>query len=414
MFEFEWRAAGAPVSNLSCCYATNCSLHALSVGSGEWTKSCKSPLTGTGTTPTLGCFQFGPIFFLLDLLRLTPFYSLITRQLMESIRFSLIIPAYNEEAVLNRLFGDLETELSSWVQGGWEVIFVDDGSTDGTTEIISNKNTEDHRFKAVLLSRNFGHQAAVSTGLSYAQGKFIGIIDADLQDPLEVLEQMYQACQEGRCNVAYGVRQQRHAPLFLDLSYKVFYRFMNRFSDHPWPVDAGDFCVLDRQTVDLLLQLPENTRILRGLRSWIGLKQLAFPYHRPARAAGRSKYNLIRLTHLALDSMVGFSSAPLQFAVLCGLCVSVLCGLTTALFTLNRLFPSFTVFGYSVGANPGVATIVILVLLTSAFNFLCLGIIGQYLALVVREVKRRPQSVVLRTVGQLQRQRIAFPITNHE
>jgi glycosyltransferase involved in cell wall biosynthesis len=333
---------------------------------------------------------------------------------MQSIEFSLIIPAYNEESVLNRLFGELESGLSSWVHGPWEVIFVDDGSTDRTAEIILNKNAEDPRFKAVLLSRNFGHQPAVSTGLSYAQGKFVGIIDADLQDPIGVLQQMYQACREGRCNVAYGVRQKRQAPVLLDLSYRVFYRFMNRFSDHPWPVDAGDFCVLDRQTVDLLLQLPENTRIMRGLRSWIGLRQLAFPYQRPARAAGESKYNLVRLVRLALDSMVSFSSAPLQFAVLCGLSASLLCAFTTALFVLNRLFPSFTLFGYSVGVNPGVATIVILVLLTSAFNFLCLGIMGQYLALVVREVKRRPQSVVQQIVGDLPRRRIAFSITNHE
>jgi glycosyltransferase involved in cell wall biosynthesis len=333
---------------------------------------------------------------------------------MESIRLSLIIPAYNEEAVLNRLFGELEAGLSSWMDGIWEVIFVDDGSTDRTAEMILRKNAEDPRFKAVLLSRNFGHQPAVSTGLSYARGTFVGIIDADLQDPIDVLRQMYQACREGRCHVAYGVRQKRQVPLFLDLSYKMFYRFMNRFSDHPWPLDAGDFCVLERQAVNVLLRFPENMRILRGLRSWIGLKQLAFPYRRPERAAGQSKYNLIRLSHLAMDSMVGFSSAPLQLSVLCGLCVSILCGLTTALFLLNRIFPRFTVFGYSVGANPGVATIVILVLLTSAFNFLCLGIMGQYLALVVREVKRRPQSVVREVVGDLEEQGVAFPITKHE
>ncbi|MBV9489518.1 MAG: glycosyltransferase family 2 protein [Verrucomicrobia bacterium] len=333
---------------------------------------------------------------------------------MQAVEFSLIIPAYNEESVLNRLFGELEAGLNSWVHGSWEVIFVDDGSSDRTAEIILNKNAEDDRFKAVLLSRNFGHQPAVSTGLSYAQGRLVGIIDADLQDPIGVLRQMYEACREGRCNVAYGVRQKRQAPVVLDLSYKVFYRFMNRFSDHPWPVDAGDFCVLDRQTVNLLLQLPESSRIMRGLRSWIGLTQLAFPYRRPARAAGESKYDMLRLTRLALDSMVSFSSAPLQFAVFCGLLASLLCGFTTALFILNRFFPSFTLFGYSVGANPGVTTIVILVLLTSAFNFLCLGIMGQYLALVVREVKRRPQSIVREIVGDLQRNRVAFPTTRHE
>src|SRR6516225_1989642 len=211
----------------------------------------------------------------------------------KGIELSVVIPVYNEEEVLPKLFCVLTPALNSWVHGRWEVIFVDDGSTDQTASLIAGRNATDPRFKSVRLSRNFGHQAAVSSGLAFAAGRFIGVIDADLQDPLVILRAMYEACRSGACNVAYGVRRRREVPILLDLSYKTFYRFMNRFSDHPWPVDAGDFCVLDRRALQLVLRLPETTRILRGLRSWIGLRQLPFPYDRPRRAAGTSKYSLL-------------------------------------------------------------------------------------------------------------------------
>jgi len=332
----------------------------------------------------------------------------------DRIEFSVIIPVYNEEDVLPKLFPALTAAFDSWVNGNWEVIFVDDGSDDQTAFLIVDRNAGDPRFKSVRLSRNFGHQAAVSSGMAFAAGRFIGVIDADLQDPLDILRAMYEACRSGACNVAYGVRRRREVPILLDLSYKTFYRFMNRFSDHPWPVDAGDFCVLDRRALQLVLRLPETTRILRGLRSWIGLRQLPFSYDRPKRAAGRSKYNLIRLSRLALDSVIGFSMAPLQFAVIAGLFTSFLCAIITGLFFLNRLFPGFTLFGYSVGASPGVATIVILLSLLSAVNFFCLAIVGQYVALVLREVKRRPQAIVQELIGEVRRQRVAYPLHDNE
>jgi dolichol-phosphate mannosyltransferase len=189
---------------------------------------------------------------------------------------------------------------------------------------------------------------------------------------------------------------------------------MNRFSDHPWPIDAGDFCLIDRRALAILLALPESARILRGLRSWIGLRQVAVPYERPPRAAGTSKYNLTRLSRLAIDSIVSFSTAPLQFAAWCGLSMSAVCMVLTVLFLLNRVFPEFTLFGYSIGASPGIATTVILLGLVSAINFFCLGIIGQYLALVLREVKRRPQAVVDQTFGALRRQQVGFPLGENQ
>jgi len=332
----------------------------------------------------------------------------------KGIELSVVIPVYNEEEVLPKLFCVLTPALNSWVHGRWDVIFVDDGSIDQTASLIAGRNATDPRFKSVRLSRNFGHQAAVSTGLAFAAGRFIGVIDADLQDPLDILRTMYEACRSGACNVAYGVRKRREVPILLDLSYKTFYRFMNRFSDHPWPVDAGDFCVLDRKAAQVLVQLPETTRILRGLRSWIGLRQTPFSFDRPKRGAGHSKYNLSRLSRLALDSVIGFSAAPLQFAVIAGLFTSFFCAVITGLFFLNRLLPGFTLFGYFVGANAGVATIVILVSFVSAINFFCLAIIGQYLSMVLREVKRRPQAIVQELIGEVRRQRVAYPLHDDE
>jgi polyisoprenyl-phosphate glycosyltransferase len=330
------------------------------------------------------------------------------------IELSVIIPVYNEEDVLPKLFPELAAAFDSWVNGKWEVVFIDDGSGDQTALLIAGRNAIDQRFKSVRLSRNFGHQAAVSTGLVFASGRYVGVIDADLQDPLNILREMYEACRSGACNVAYGVRKKRETSLMLDLSYKLFYRFMNRFSDHPWPIDAGDFCVLDRKALHFILQLPETTRILRGLRSWIGLGQIPFPYDRPKRFAGGTKYNLGRLSKLAMDSVIGFSVAPLHFAVIAGFFMSFFCVAITGLFLLNRLVPGFTLFGYSVGASRGVATIVVLVSLVSAINFFCLAIIGQYLSLVLQEVKRRPQAIVQELVGKLERQPVAYPLNGNE
>lgn len=315
--------------------------------------------------------------------------------------FSLVIPAFNEEQVLALLLERLTEELDTWTGVEWEVVIVDDGSTDRSVELILRQHAKDQRFKAVVLSRNFGHQAAVSTGLAYADARFIGVIDADLQDPLDVLRQLYEACANSGANIAYGVREARDAPFLLSVCYKAFYRFMNRFSDHPWPIDAGDFGVIDQRAVSILRSLPEAGRVLRGLRSWIGLRQVGIAYVRPRRQAGRSKYNFMLLAKLAIDSVVSFTSAPLQLAVFCGLSTGLFCLMIGALFLANRLFPSFTVFGYSIGASPGTATIVILICLVSAMNFFCLGIMGQYLAIVLREAKRRPQAIVQQIIGDL-------------
>ena len=276
----------------------------------------------------------------------------------------------------------------------WELVLVDDGSIDGTTEQIRLLCATDPRIKGVLLSRNFGHQPAVSAGLQECGGHMVGIVDCDLQDPIEVLMELFRQVETEGYDVAFGVRARREGPLFLRFLYRTFYRLIAAFSDHPWQMDSGDFCAMNERTVGLIGSLPEKVRMLRGLRSWIGLKQIGLPYVRPRRVAGKSKYNLWRLSALGINAFVGFSSVPLRFASACGLLASVAAASLAFFFLANRLFPEIFPWGYALGANPGIATLAILVTLLGSMILICLGVIGEYVNLLVKEIKGRPGAIV--------------------
>jgi len=224
---------------------------------------------------------------------------------------------------------------------------------------------------------------------------------ADLQDPPEIMEQLYEKVSKQGFDICLGVRGHRQAPALLNLAYKLFYRLMKNLSDHQWPVDAGDFSVFNHRLHEALLCLPEHDRMLRGLRSWVGFKADAISYERPARGHGATKYNFWRLLALAISAVVGFTTAPLRLASLIGFGMSVLTLLVGFLFLANRLFPSFSLFGYYVGADPGTTTILLYISLVSSMLFFCLGIIGEYLVVLVREAKRRPLAIVARHTGGL-------------
>lgn len=317
----------------------------------------------------------------------------------DGVLLTVVIPCFNEEENLGILQRELEPALEAATQGRWEIIFVDDGSRDGTAAKITAAHARDPRIRGVLLSRNFGHQPALTAGLAYASGDYIGIMDADLQDPVDVLLRMFRRCRDENMDVCYGVRAQREASLFLRTSYHLFYKLMHVMAEHPWPLDAGDFCVMNRRVNQTILQLPEGIRTLRGLRAWVGFRQEAEPYHRPQRRAGKSKYNFLRLASLALRSIVDFSSLPLRLASASGILMGMLTLLAGSLFLLNRLFPSFTLLHYWVGLSPGVTTMILYFSVLFSILFFCLGIIGEYLALLIKEVKRRPTAIVGRVVG---------------
>ena len=311
-------------------------------------------------------------------------------------KFTAVVPCLNEEESLPHFFDSVIPALERCVGPDWSILVVDDGSTDGTFELVVARHAGDSRISIISLSRNFGHQAAITAGLAYVNSDYVAIMDADLQDPPQIMEQLYEKVAKEGFDICLGVRGRRHAPVFLNMAYKAFYILMKSLSDHPWPVDAGDFSVFNHRVHQALLRLPENDRMLRGLRSWVGFKSASITYDRPARGHGKAKYNFWRLLALAVSAMVGFTTAPLRLASIIGFGMSVFTLLAGFLFLLNRLMPSFSLFGYYVGANPGTTTVLLYFSLVSSMLFFCLGIIGEYLVVLVRETKRRPCAIVAR------------------
>ena len=313
-------------------------------------------------------------------------------------KFCVVIPCYNEEESIPVLVEKLVPHLDAATAGSWRIVFVDDGSKDRTASMIWELNAKDKRFQGVRLSRNFGHQPAVWTGLQHARGECIGVIDCDLQDPPEVLLQLYQKVSAEGFDICAGVRGKREeSPWWLRAAYKMFYRIMNWMAEHDYTLDSGDFCVMNGRAHAALLRLGEATPVHRGLRSWIGFKQTTVTYQRPPRAAGVSKYNVRRLTVLAVNNLVSFSTAPLRLATWVGLMMTGFTLMSALLFTINRFVPAFHPFGYDINAHAGTATIVLYISFIASALFFCLGIIGEYLAVIIKEVKRRPVTMVMET-----------------
>ena len=307
---------------------------------------------------------------------------------------SIILPAHNEEKVIRATYRRVvETSERLKPLGlNVEIIFINDGSVDATGSIIDDFADNDKRVYAVHLTRNFGHQAAVSAGLELANGDVISVMDCDLQDPPEILPEFVKKWQSGY-QVVYAVREKRKEHVFKRLAYWIFYRVLRVMSEIEIPLDSGDFCVLDRSAVDLLNQLPERQRFIRGLRAWIGLKQVGVRYERQERHAGESSYNFKSLIKLATDGLTSFSSAPLRIATrvgLLGVCFGTLIGIWVVGATIWESING--------GHTPrGWASIATLVLLSGSIQLLFLGIFGEYLGRIFIEVKQRPAFLIART-----------------
>lgn len=304
---------------------------------------------------------------------------------------SVIIPCMNEEEVI----GETVRRLTSVLDNGslrFELIFVDDGSTDGTAQILCNLSLADPRLRIVRLSRNFGHQMAITAGLEHAAGDTVAIIDADLQDPPEVLLTFVKKWLEGY-DVVYGVRAERDGETAFKLwTAKLFYRLISRLSDTQIPLDTGDFRLMDRSVVDALLSMPECDRFVRGMVSWLGFSQVAVPYCRGARLAGKTKYPLFKMVKFATDGIVSFSIIPLRLATWLGFLASFLsvCGIVVVL--LERYLGVL-------GLVRGWSSTVIAVLFIGGVQLICLGIIGEYVGRIYGETKRRPLYVVRERIG---------------
>jgi polyisoprenyl-phosphate glycosyltransferase len=314
----------------------------------------------------------------------------------EQPEFSLIIPCYNEGAVLSLLEMRLRKSLTA-LGLDWEVIFVDDGSIDSTFEQLVSMHRTDGRYKVLAFSRNFGHQAALSAGLAFANGQYIGIADADLQDPPELFLDCMKTLRQGY-DVVYAVRKKRKEPLAKRIAYSLFYRLLRLVSEIEIPLDSGDFCVMRRQVVEVLKGMPERNVFLRGLRAWTGFRQIGIEYEREVRAAGETKYPLGKLVRLATDGIFAFSILPLRLATFLGL-AGLLLSLTAGLFIVSwRLF-GFRFMGYTAAELPGWSAVICVVLFLGGTQFLLLGCIGEYIGRIYSEVKQRPRWIVRRALG---------------
>jgi dolichol-phosphate mannosyltransferase len=304
---------------------------------------------------------------------------------------SIVIPCYNEEEVIAETMRRLRA-FCDGVQGlAVELIFVDDGSRDRTRELLRAFAAEDSRIHVVGFARNFGHQIAVTAGIDAARGDAVVLIDADLQDPPEVVHEMIAKWRDGY-DVVYGTRTDRPGESAFKLATaRGFYRLLNRPSDVPIPLDTGDFRLMSRAVVDTLKAMPERDRFVRGMVSWVGFRQTALPYRRAERFAGTSKYPLRKMLRFATDGILSFSIKPLQMSITLGLLAAALsmAGIAYALFL--RVFTSIWVEGWT--------ALMIAVLFIGGVQLICVGILGEYVGRIYNEVKRRPLYVVQEHIG---------------
>lgn len=309
---------------------------------------------------------------------------------MSNIRYSVVAPCWNEEGNLPELYRRIKEVLEQTGQP-WELVLVNDGSTDRTLELMQELHAADPRVHYIDFARNFGHQIAVTAGMDYAQGEAVILIDSDLQDPPELILRMIEKWQEGY-EVVYAVRSARQGETWFKLfTAKLFYRLINYLTDIDIPLDTGDFRLMDRKVVKKLRQMKEHRRFIRGMTSWVGFKQTGVHYVREERFAGETKYPLRRMVKFATDAITGFSYFPLQLATFLGFLIAVLSALFILVVILARLS------GYQ--AFAGQATTLVMVLFLGAVQLISLGIVGEYLGRIYDEVRGRPLYIVNEAVG---------------
>ncbi len=302
-----------------------------------------------------------------------------------STKYSIVAPIYNEIGNLPELYRRVKQTLD---QTGeiWELILVDDGSTDGSTDEIRKLAAQDERVKAVIFVRNFGHQIAVTAGLDYAQGEAVVIIDADLQDPPEVILDMLAKWKEGY-EVVYAQRAEREGETWFKLiSASIFYRMIYRITDVKIPMDTGDFRLLDRKVVDIMVRMRERHRFLRGMSSWVGFKQTGVTYKRAARYSGVTKYPFRKMLKFASDAITSFSYFPLQLATYLGFVSAGISIIAIPVVVILRIV-GFHAFA-------GQASTLIAVLFLGGVQLISLGILGEYIGRIYDEAKGRPLYIV--------------------
>ncbi len=308
-----------------------------------------------------------------------------------SPKYSLVIPVFNEEANIPELYRRLHKVMET-LEGTGEMILVNDGSRDRTLQLLRELHAQDPRICYLSFARNFGHQTAVTAGLNYSRGECVIILDADLQDPPELIPELIQRWQEGYA-VVYAQRTQRHKEnWFKRFTAYAFYRILRQLADVDIPTDTGDFCLLDRQVVEVLNQMPERDRYLRGLRSWVGFPQTAVPYERDPRFAGEVQYTFGKSLSLAINGLVSFSKVPLRLSTYVGLAAAIISIFMATLVLYWRIYTP---------ASPltGFATIMIAVFFLGAVQLVSIGILGEYIGRIYEQVKGRPLYILAEVGG---------------
>jgi glycosyltransferase involved in cell wall biosynthesis len=305
---------------------------------------------------------------------------------------SLIIPVLNEEENISHLWQRLGEVTGKIEDTDFEVVFVDDGSTDGTASEIGRLPKSEHLgWKLLELSRNFGHQAAISAGMEHADGDAFIFLDADLQDPPELIPSFLAKYREGY-DVIYGVRKNRKEPLWLRLCFQAFYRLFNAIAERPIPLDAGEFGLMSRRVGKLLAEMPERDRLIRGMRSWVGFRQIGMPYDRPERHAGTTSYSIRRRIEGALDGLFGFSKLPIRVAFFMGILVFAICGVYLLYSYIGMVITGD-------GAVVGWRSIITLAFMLGGANLIATAVVGEYVCRIYFQGKGRPLYIIDRVLS---------------
>ena len=306
---------------------------------------------------------------------------------MKKKKVTLVIPMYYEEKVAEECYKRVKENLEKLENYNYEIIFINDGSKDKTLEIIEDISKKDKNVKIISFSRNFGHQAAVTAGLQYVTGDAIVIMDADLQDPPELIPDMLKLWEDGN-EVIYGKRKSREGEsAFKLLTAKMFYKTLNALSDVEIPRDTGDFRLVDRKVVDTINSLPEHNKFLRGLFSWVGYKQIPFEYERKERFAGETKYPLKKMLKLASDGIISFSTKPLKIVGALGM-FSLIVSICLLIYTLVSYFSK------SIAISAGWTSMMIVITFFSGIQLMSIWIIAEYVGRIYDETKQRPQYII--------------------
>lgn len=308
------------------------------------------------------------------------------RDKKETVDISVVVPIYNEESVLPVLVSRLQSLNGLMENLNLEFLLINDGSSDGSKDLIDEAACNHEGVIGIHFSRNFGHQAAVTAGILHAKGAYIAVIDGDLQDPPELIPEMITRMKDQNADVVYGVRTHRKESWLKRTSYFLFYRLLAFLSPLEIPMDSGDFGVISRRVADVINSMPEHHRFVRGLRTYAGFKQIPFAYKRDIRGGGQPKYNFSKLVKLAMDGIFTFSEIPLKVATFLGFLIS--------LFSLCYGFSLLTWRLISDQKIPGFATLSVGMFFLGGVQLLCIGILGEYVGRIHNEVKNRPFFVI--------------------